>query len=74
MTHQWNPRFVNYARAHGRTPEAQLAQENSMVDFTQWNTARLNEAPKEFFFCGGLTDHKGYDAWLTAWVDERTKT
>ena len=46
----WNPRFVNYARVHGRTPEDQLAADTrpgndrpSMHWFVLWNGARLHE-------------------------------
>lgn len=27
MTGEWNPRYANYARMHGRTPEEQLEQD-----------------------------------------------
>jgi len=43
---QWNPRFVAYAKAHGRTPEEQAKQDEKdwpggcMVGFSQWIQAR----------------------------------
>lgn len=73
-----NPRFANFARAHGRTPAEQLAADRAewpggvMAGFTLWNTERLREFAKVqplAFTCGGLTDHAAYDAWLTAYVD-----
>lgn len=39
---QWNPRYVYYATAHGRTPEAMLEKDKEdwpggcMVGFSQW--------------------------------------
>lgn len=73
-----NPRYANYARAHGRTPEQQLEQDRLdwpggvMTGFLLWNRDRLCEcsaAHPEFFFYGGLADPEGYDAWLTKRVD-----
>ena len=66
----YNPRYMNYARVHGRTPEEQLIQDRldwpggSAVGFTQWNNARLGEYAKvnpKAFFVGILTprDHHG---------------
>lgn len=74
-----NPRFINYARAHGRAPEDQLAFDKAqfpggcMVGFILWNKSRLvdfSKAQPSAFTCGGLTDHEAYDDWLTRWVDE----
>jgi hypothetical protein len=56
----WNPRFVHYARVHGRTPEEQLVADThpgndqaSMHRFVLWNGARLYEfsgiQPNAFF-------------------------
>lgn len=73
-----NPRYANYARAHGRDPNAQLEQDRldwpggSMVGFVLWNNERLREASFAIpaaFFMGKLTSHVLYDAWLTSWVD-----
>ncbi len=77
----WNPRFVNYARVHGRQPQEQLDLDKAampgacMINFLQWNRARLNEYSKinpKAFTCGGLTDHKSYDAWLTTYQGKET--
>lgn len=68
-----NPRYINYARVHGRTPEQQLEQDRKdwpggvMVGFTQWNKARLLECSHihpEAFYMGNLVDHEVYDRWL----------
>lgn len=76
----WNPRYENYARFHGRAVVEQILQDRqewpggSMTGFVLWNNARLREAAEaipEAFFMGKLVDHNRYDAWLTAWVDEK---
>ena len=42
MPEQWNPRYVSYAAAHGRSPEHQLARDKgrwsgaSMLPFMMW--------------------------------------
>jgi hypothetical protein len=74
-----NTRFVNYARAHGRDPEAQLEQDRKdwpggmMIGFVQWNQERIRDFaidhPHAVWF-GGLVAHELYDKWLTAWVDQ----
>lgn len=71
----WNPRYLHYARVHGRSPEAQLAHDKlrypsaCMIDFVAWNRARIHEYarihPGAVVF-GGLVDHEGYDAYLAA--------
>lgn len=74
----WNPRYANYARVNGRTPDEQLAYDKGrhpsacMMEFVFWNTDRLHEAMKEVpeaFFCGHLVGHEIYDEWLTKRVD-----
>lgn len=73
-----NPRYANYARFHGRTPEEQLVKDRQdwpggvMVGFTQWNRGMLIAASKKIpdaFYMGQLTDHEAYDRWLTVQVD-----
>ncbi|ESZ30432.1 hypothetical protein [Mesorhizobium sp. L2C084A000] len=49
----WNPRYANYARAHGRTPAEQVDQDSKawpgghMTGFVLWNTFRLRKAAKD---------------------------
>jgi hypothetical protein len=55
----YNPRYVAYATAHGRSPEDQLEHDRqdypcgAMFGFTSWNNARLLEfasvSPQSFF-------------------------
>ncbi len=55
----WNPRYVNYARVHGKTPEAMLVYDEErwpggkMCGYVLWNNARLYEfsgvRPEAFF-------------------------
>lgn len=75
----WNPRFVQYARFHGRDCEAQrkidIAENPGAMNlgFTQWNMARLREAAVEIseaFYFDRLASPKAYDAWLVRWVDK----
>lgn len=78
MSDDWNPRYVNYARAHGRSPDEMLAHDRErwpggcMTGFLLWSNARIGEAHKAIphaFTLAGLIDHDAYDRWLTAWVD-----
>ena len=73
-----NPRYVNYARAHGMGPDAMLDHDRNqwpggvMTGFILWNTARLQDFGKinpRAFIGHGLIDHAAYDRWLTDWVD-----
>lgn len=73
-----NPRYANYARAHGRTPDEQIEQDRKdwpggcMVGFTQWNQAKIRAfsfVQPEAFLERHLVDHAAYDAWLTSTVD-----
>lgn len=76
MSDRLNPRWVNYARVHGRGPDEQLAHDRkawpggSMCGFILWNRARLAEfgkaSPEAFVVGGHLVDHAAYDAWLDA--------
>jgi len=82
----WNPRFLCYAAAHGRTPEQQLVHDleewpgAKMLGFVLWNSARIREFhqvnPRAFYradLIAGpmvLLDHHAYDTWLTTWVKE----
>lgn len=74
-----NPRYANYCRAHGRTPDEQLEHDRrewrggTMCGFILWHSERLGEArralPNAFVIGGGLWNHAAYDAWLTERVD-----
>jgi hypothetical protein len=70
-----NPRWVNYARVHGRTPDEQLTHDRerwkggSMCGFILWGRARIvdfSRAHPEAFCLGRLVDHEAYDRWLDA--------
>jgi hypothetical protein len=81
----WNHRYVQYARARGKSPEAMLEADDStwsggrMTGYILWNSARLEEFFKEqpdAFMIegrgrrGALVDQVAYDAWLVRRVDE----
>lgn len=69
----WNPRFVQFARFNGNTPEEQ--KEVGFL-FILWNTERLREFRNlhpECFAFGHLINHGKYDEWLPKRVDELLK-
>lgn len=75
MTFDQNPRYNNYARVNGRTPDEQHEYDRTrwpggiMCGFVLWNRARLVEASfaiPHAFYLGNLTDHAAYDAFLDA--------
>lgn len=75
-----NPRYLAYARVHGREGEAQLAHDKEfwpggcMVGFmiwirrqwqAWWETQRGPNDPKRYFdACLTNADHDAFDAWL----------
>lgn len=70
-----NPRWLNYARVHGRSSDEQLAHDKKrwpgglMCGFSLWGRARIQEFGKlrpDCFMASGLIDHPAYDAWLSA--------
>ena len=76
----WNPRFVAYAAAHGRTPEAQSDHDRQewpggmMVGFMLWMSDRQRDflaAHPEAFFVGWngrrseIQDFAAWDAFLS---------
>jgi hypothetical protein len=74
---KWNPRFVVYARAHGRTPEAQLEADRAaspavMAGFLTWMRDRreaFQKAHPEAFFGKGdsapIADQEAWDRFLS---------
>lgn len=75
----WNPRYVAYAKAHGRTPEAQIEQDREdwpggcMVGFSQWIQAQRDALLRShglpigdlrFLAFDGQNPQKAFDNWL----------
>jgi hypothetical protein len=71
----WNPRYVQYARVHGHTPETMLEVDRvrcnsaSMMYFMFWiqDKWRIFLHNNKEYKCGdGATNagHKAFDAWL----------
>lgn len=67
----WNPRFVAYAKAHGKTPSAMLEHDakewpgGTMCGFILW----IGEMKKKFLkanpdFCCVLCNSKDFDKFL----------
>ena len=76
---KWNPRFVAYAKAHGRTPEEQAEQDEKdwpggcMVGFSQWIQHQRDELLRSqglpigdlrHLAFAGQDPHKAFDKWL----------
>lgn len=64
---RWNPRYVAYARANGRTPDEQKALEPGNCGFICW----INERWAAYRAEHGLelrapADHERFDAWLAS--------
>lgn len=69
----YQPRYVAYARAHGRSPEVQAAQDRvehpggCMVGYILWIGDRWREYRSAAGWRPGApADHAGFDAWLEA--------
>ena len=69
---KWNPRFVLYAKANGRTPESQAEHDDQqpakMLGFINWMRDRWSEwrtanrrGPYDPLFA---EDHASFDRWL----------
>ena len=64
----WNPRYVEYARAHGATPEEMEVRDRGRnTEFIIWIMARWREweritKRKEPH---GVDAHAAFDAWLS---------
>ena len=76
----WNPYYVAYATAHGRTPADQLAHDKaarphaSMMEYLLWGAGQWaefeTENPRGKF---QPRDHAGYGGWLARrWGTEVT--
>lgn len=71
---KWNPRFVRYAEAHGRTPEQMLEHDREawpggkMVGFMLWIQGRWSEWRAANRLRAndvlGPADHAAFDEWL----------
>lgn len=77
---RWNPRYVAYAKAHGRTPEEMGAHDEAarptacMLEFILWNDARIAEWCKERGYrrdgaVVGEDRQADYSAWLAAYAE-----
>jgi hypothetical protein len=78
MSPDLNPRYLNYARQHGRTAAEQIIADRkqspgqSGASFIKWGDARLAEFRKvapDAFASGRLIDNAAYDVWLTSYVN-----
>jgi hypothetical protein len=64
----WNPRYVAYAKAHGRTPDEQLRHDGSMAGFINWIAHQWTDycqsrgLPPGYQYTESL--HEDFDAWL----------
>lgn len=73
-TLEWNPRYVAYAKANGRSPAAMLENDRQeypggcMAGFICWISGqwsawrRLRGLPRDHILTDG--DHSDFDAWL----------
>ena len=63
---EWNPRYVAYAKAHGKTPEEMQAGQKNNVDFMIW----INEKWKKYDkLHPELYGHHDYD-WVHVQFDD----
>ncbi len=70
---KWNPRYVAYAKAHNRTPEAMRDHDREAwpggcaAGFILWFSRMRQEAKVEIpnaFFDGKICDYAAFDRWL----------
>ena len=76
----WNPRYVAYARAHGRDPATMLAIDKRrlpggcMVGFLVWMSTRWQEWRRERAVPSDailwMTDYADFDKWLSAYANQ----
>lgn len=66
----WNPRFVYFSKAHGKSPEdmnEHLSKAHKFYEFSLWiseSLMKFKEESPESFCCGGLIDHDKFDTYL----------
>jgi hypothetical protein len=64
----WNPRYVAYAKANGKSPEEMIeASQKSMVGFILWIGGQVVEFRKvhpEAFVGSSIRDHAAFDRFL----------
>ena len=75
----WNPKYVAYAKAHGKTPDEMMAHDEAawpggvMCGFILWMSkqkqAFLKAHPEAFLDRWVISDHKAWDAWLKEAAD-----
>lgn len=74
-TSNYNPRYTNYCRVNGNTPDEQMKidEENykggRMIPFSFFIKNQIDEFRKlrpDCFVCGSLTDHVEFDNYLNA--------
>ena len=75
---EWNPRYVAYARAHGRTPDAMLEHDREkypggcMCGFILWMSKMQQAfyaASPGSFLGHTICDHAAWDVFLQAAAD-----
>lgn len=74
MIREWNPRYVAYADAHGKTPDQMLAHDKAehpggcMMEFMFWIGARWREWDRLNGHADpgwhSSADHVAFDGWL----------
>jgi hypothetical protein len=75
----WNPRYVCYAKANGRTPEAQREHDRrewpgaAACPIILWLRRREQDSakahPEAVTRGGGISDHDAYTRFLEDWAD-----
>jgi hypothetical protein len=71
---KWNPRYVQYALAHRKTPEQMIEADKErwpgghMAGFMIWISQRKSEFyeahPEAFLDRYRISDHKAWDDWI----------
>lgn len=83
MEKKWNPRYVWFAKAHGRTPQDQMKHDESawpggiMTGFVLWMSLAEEEFRKahpEAFIGYIISDHRAWDKFLRNRMYDTTKT